>query len=63
MIQQAQAAAGQKTPTPAEEKDTSAADLNKARAEEIRFNLTGQSPNDQLEYMSMAMGEPKVYNG
>ena len=63
MIQQAQAAAGQKTPTPAEEKDTTAADLNKARAEEIRFNLTGQSPNDQLEYMSMAMGEPKVYNG
>ena len=63
MIQQAQAAAGQKTPTPAEEKDTSAADLNKARAEEIRFNLTGQSPNDQLEYMSMAMGQPKVYNG
>lgn len=63
MIQQAQQVMQQKQPSPAEEKDTTAADLNRARAEEIRFNLTGQSPNDQLEYMSMALGQPKVYNG
>ena len=63
MIQRAQQAAQTRTPTPEEDKDTSAAELNRARAQEIQFNLTGQSPNDQLEYMSMAMGQPKVYNG
>lgn len=63
MIQQAQQASQTRTPTPTEDKDKSAAELNRARAAEIQFNMTGQSPNDQLEYMSMAMGTPKVYNG
>lgn len=63
MIQQAQQASQTRTPTPTEDKDKSAAELNRARAAEIQFNMTGQSPNDQLEYMSMAMGNPKVYNG
>lgn len=63
MIEQGQQAAETKEPTPAEDKDKSAAELNRARAQEIQFNMTGQSPNDQLEYMSMAMGQPKVFNG
>ena len=63
MIQQAQQAQQQREPTPEEDKDKSAAELNRARAQEIQFNMTGESPNDQLEYMSMAMGQPKVYNG
>ena len=63
MIQQAGQAQEGKQPTPAEDKDTSAAELNRARAQEIQFKMSGESPNDQLEYMSMAMGQPKVYNG
>ena len=63
MIQQAQQAQQQRQPTPEEDKDKSAAELNRARAQEIQFNMTGESPNDQLEYMSMAMGQPKVFNG
>ena len=63
MIQSAQQAAQTRQPSPEEDKDKSAAELNRARAAEIQFNMTGQSPNDQLEYMAMAMGQPKVYNG
>lgn len=63
MIAQAQQAQATREPTPTEDKDRSAAELNRARAQEIQFNMTGSSPNDQLELMSMAMGQPKVYNG
>jgi hypothetical protein len=63
MIQQAQQASQTQEPTPEDQKDIAQAELNRARAAEIQFNMTGQSPNDQLEYMSMALGQPKVYNG
>ena len=63
MIQQAEQAAQSREPDPEAKKDLAQAELNTAKAEEIRFNMTGQSPNDQLEYMSMAIGQPKVYNG
>lgn len=63
MIQQAAQSAQSAEPTPEDQKDLAQAELNKARAAEIQFNMTGQSPNDQLEYMSMALGQPKVYNG
>jgi hypothetical protein len=63
MIAQAQQAAQTAEPSPEDDKDRSTAELNRAKAEEIKFNMTGQSPNDQLEYMSMALGQPKVYNG
>jgi hypothetical protein len=63
MIQQAQQAAQTAQPSPEDDKDRSTAELNRAKAEEIKYNMTGQSPNDQLEYMAMALGQPKVYNG
>ena len=63
MIAQAQQAAETREPSPEDQKDIAQAELNKMKAQEIQFNMTGQSPNDQLEYMSMALGQPKVYNG
>jgi len=63
MIQQAAQAAETAQPTPEDQKDLAQAELNKAKAAEIQFNMTGQSPNDTLEFMSMALGDPKVYNG
>jgi hypothetical protein len=62
MIQQAQAAAQNKTPTPAEQKDTTAAMLNEARTQEILSGIEGTNADSQLEYMAVAMGQPKVYN-
>jgi hypothetical protein len=63
MIEQAQQALQSKEPTPEDQKDMSQAELNKARAQEVMAKITGQTANDQLEYMSMAMGNPKVFNG
>jgi hypothetical protein len=63
MIQQAQQAAETRQPTPEDQKDTSQAELNRARAQEIMATVQGNTANDQLEYMSMAMGQPKVFNG
>lgn len=63
MIQAAQQASQSKEPTPEEDKDKSVAELNRAKTQEILATITGNTTNDQLEYMSMAMGQPKVYNG
>jgi len=68
MIKQGQAAAQAKQPTPAEQKDASAAELNRARVQEIgadieqkKSQVIGQDATHQLDYMSMAQGNPKVY--
>ena len=63
MIQQAQQAAQSREPTPEDQKDLAQAALNQARAEEIQATIQGNTANDQLEYMAMALGQPKVYNG
>ena len=62
MIQQAQQATQQRQPTPEDEKDTSAAELNRARTQEILATIEGRTADAQLEYMAVASGEPKVYN-
>ena len=63
MIQQADQARQTREPSPEDQKDLSQAQLNAARAAEIQAKISGDTANDQLEYMSMAMGQPKVYNG
>jgi len=63
MIQQAQQAAQSAEPSPEDQKDLAQAAYNRARAQEIAATMSGNTANDQLEYMSMAMGSPKVYNG
>ena len=63
MIQQAQQAAQSAEPSPEDQKDLAQAAYNNARAQEIAATMSGNTANDQLEYMAMAMGAPKVYNG
>lgn len=62
MISAGEEAAKNKQPSPAEQKDTSAAKLNDARAQQIAAEVGGQDAESQLDFMSMAMGDPKVYS-
>ena len=63
MISAGKAAAKARQPTPVEQKDTSMAELNKARTQEVLSSISGDNADHQLEFMSMASGTPKVYNG
>ena len=62
MIQQGQAAAKNKQPSPADQKDMAAAKLSNAKAQEVLSNVQGTSAEKQLDYMAQATGDPKVYN-
>jgi len=62
MIQQSEQAAQGKQPTPGEQKDMSVAKLNEAKTQEILTSIEGTNADSQLEYMSIAQGDPKVYN-
>ena len=62
MIKQAQEANSKKEPSPAEKKDLSSAELNAARATQIKAEISGQDAGSQLDYMAMAQGDPKVYS-
>ena len=62
MIQQAQQASQGKEPTPADKKDLSVAELNAAKATQIKAEIEGQDAESQLDFMAMAQGNPKVYN-
>ena len=61
MIEQGQAAAGQKEPSPAEKKDLSVAALNAVKAEQITAEVQGLDPETQLNYMALAMGKTQDY--
>jgi hypothetical protein len=62
MIEQAQQAASKKEPSPADKKDLSTAELNAAKATQIKAEIEGQDAESQLDFMAMAQGNPKVYN-
>ena len=62
MIQQGQAAAKNKQPSPADQKDIASAKLSDARTQEVLSNVQGTSAEKQLDYMAQATGDPKVYN-
>jgi hypothetical protein len=62
MIEQGKQAASQKEPTPAEKKDLSVAELNKAKTEQISHEVQGTDAESQLDFMAVAAGDPKVYN-
>jgi hypothetical protein len=62
MIEQGQAAAKSKEPTPAEKKDLSVAELNAAKTQQIGMELQGSDAESQLDYMAIASGDPKVYS-
>ena len=62
MISAGEEAQKNKQPTPVEQKDLSAAKLNDARAQQIAAEVAGQDAESQLDFMSMAAGDPKVYS-
>lgn len=61
MIQQAEAAAGQRKPSPAEDKDTSVAELNRAKVAQIQAEVSGQDATSQKDYMALALGKATDY--
>jgi len=62
MIKAGQEAAQNKQPSPADQKDISAAKLNDAKAQQIAAEVAGEDAESQLDFMAMAMGDPKVYS-
>jgi hypothetical protein len=62
MIEQAQQAAKTREPSPADKKDLSVANLNDTKSKQIQMELTGEDAESQLDFMSMAAGDPKVYS-
>ena len=62
MITQSQEAAKGKEPSAADKKDLSVAELNAAKATQIKAEMEGLDAESQLDYMAMAQGDPKVYS-
>jgi len=56
MIQQGQEAMKNKTPTPAEAKDTSVANLNNVKAQQVAAEIVGADADSQIEFMQIASG-------
>jgi hypothetical protein len=62
MIDQAEQAAKTREPSAADKKDLSQANLNDTRAKQIQAEVAGEDAESQLDFMSMAAGDPKVYS-
>ena len=62
MIAQGQEAAKTREPSPADKKDLSVANLNDTKARQIQMEVAGEDAESQLDFMSMAAGDPKVYS-
>ena len=61
MIEQGQAAAQNREPSPTDKKDLSVAELNAAKTQQIAAEIEGTDPKSQLSYMSMAEGQGKDF--
>jgi hypothetical protein len=62
MIEAGQKASANKGPSPVDQKDLSVAKLNEVKAQQIAAEVAGQDAESQLDFMSMAAGDPKVYS-
>jgi hypothetical protein len=62
MIQAGQEAAGKKEPSPQDKKALASANLDDVKARQIEMEVAGQDAESQLDFMSMAAGDPKVYS-
>jgi len=62
MIKSGQEASQNKQPSPADQKDISVAKLNDVKAQQIAAEVAGEDAESQLDFMSMAIGDPKVYS-
>jgi len=62
MISQAQEAAKNREPSPADKKALADANLSDVKAKQIEAETAGTDAESQLDFMSMAAGDPKVYS-
>jgi hypothetical protein len=62
MIAQGQAAAKNKEPSAEDKKRLADANLSDVRAKQIEMSVAGTDAESQLDFMSMAAGDPKVYS-
>ena len=62
MISQAQEAAKNREPSPADKKALADANLSDVKAKQIEAETAGTDAESQLDFMSMAAGHPKVYS-
>jgi hypothetical protein len=62
MIEQGKAAMQNKEPSPDDKQKLSVANLNDIKAKQIQMEVAGEDAESQLDFMSMAAGDPKVYS-
>jgi hypothetical protein len=62
MIESGQQAQQNKQPSPDDKQKLSVANLNDIKAKQIEMEVAGQDAESQLDFMSMAAGDPKVYS-
>jgi hypothetical protein len=62
MIEQGQAASAGREPSPDDKQKLSIANLNDVKAKQIQMEVAGEDAETQLDFMSMAAGDPKVYS-
>ena len=62
MVEQGKAAMANKEPSPEDKVKLSTANLNDVKAKQIEMEVGGQDAESQLDFMSMAAGDPKVYS-
>jgi hypothetical protein len=62
MIEQGKAAMQNREPSPEDKQKLSIANLNDIKAKQIEMEVAGQDAETQLDFMSMAAGDPKVYS-
>ena len=62
MVEQGKAAMANKEPSPEDKQKLSVANLNDVRAKQIQMEVAGEDAETQLDFMSMAAGDPKVYS-
>ena len=62
MIDAGEQAAANREPSPDDKQKLSVANLNDIKAKQIEMEVAGTDAESQLDFMSMAAGDPKVYS-
>ena len=62
MVEQGKAAMESREPSPDDKQKLSVANLNDVKAKQIQMEVAGEDAETQLDFMSMAAGDPKVYS-
>ena len=61
MIKQSQEAQKNKQPTPDDQNKLAQAKLNDAKAQQVAAEVAGLDATSQMDWLALAMGDPKVY--